>query len=114
VHYDKETDSFIINLKKGFVLACRFISDNFNCPAVDEDVDFPECDEEIDECGDGDVWECWQKYFYQVVENEMVCRVCGCTCNNACEGSCFWVKPDLCSKCVVKEVNNPAEVGSNE
>lgn len=31
------------------------------------------------------------------------CRVCGCTQNNACEGGCYWVEPDLCSECVGKK-----------
>ncbi len=30
------------------------------------------------------------------------CRVCGCTENNACDGSCWWVEHDLCSNCVGK------------
>lgn len=30
------------------------------------------------------------------------CRVCGCTWNNACDGGCYWVEPDLCSNCVGK------------
>lgn len=31
---------------------------------------------------------------------ERKCRVCGCTEYNACEGGCYWVAEDLCSKCV--------------
>lgn len=31
-----------------------------------------------------------------------VCRVCGCTQYRACEGSCYWVEEDLCSKCAEK------------
>ena len=27
------------------------------------------------------------------------CRVCGCTQDRACEGGCYWVEWDLCSKC---------------
>lgn len=30
----------------------------------------------------------------------MKCRVCGCTDNAACPGGCFWVAPELCSKCL--------------
>jgi hypothetical protein len=30
------------------------------------------------------------------------CRVCGCTDDNACPGSCWWVEPDLCSVCAEK------------
>ncbi len=28
-----------------------------------------------------------------------VCRVCGCTDNQACQDGCYWVEKDLCSKC---------------
>ncbi len=28
------------------------------------------------------------------------CKVCGCTQNNACDGGCSWVRPDLCSSCI--------------
>lgn len=28
------------------------------------------------------------------------CRVCGCTDQSACEGSCCWLAEDLCSCCV--------------
>lgn len=31
------------------------------------------------------------------------CRVCGCTYYTPCEGGCYWVEEDLCSKCA--EVN---------
>ena len=27
------------------------------------------------------------------------CRVCGCTWNHACDGGCYWVADDLCSRC---------------
>ncbi|MEG0943251.1 MAG: hypothetical protein RSF86_06435 [Angelakisella sp.] len=27
------------------------------------------------------------------------CRVCGCTDDHACPGGCYWVAPDLCSRC---------------
>lgn len=27
------------------------------------------------------------------------CRICGCTWDHACEGGCYWVEGDLCSKC---------------
>lgn len=29
----------------------------------------------------------------------MVCRQCKCSQFNACEPSCFWVEPGLCSSC---------------
>lgn len=28
------------------------------------------------------------------------CHVCGCTWDHACEGGCFWVGDDLCSRCL--------------
>ena len=28
------------------------------------------------------------------------CRVCGCTNDRSCPGGCYWVEPDLCSRCV--------------
>jgi hypothetical protein len=27
------------------------------------------------------------------------CKVCGCTDTRACEGGCWWVGPELCSRC---------------
>ena len=36
------------------------------------------------------------------------CRVCGCTDDHACEGGCWWIEKDLCSKCarkIAKEAN---------
>lgn len=36
-------------------------------------------------------------------EMERKCHVCGCTFNNPCEGGCYWVEEDLCSKCAEKE-----------
>lgn len=32
-------------------------------------------------------------------DGSQVCRVCGCTWNNACPGGCCWIEPDLCSAC---------------
>ena len=31
------------------------------------------------------------------------CKVCGCDWFHACAGGCYWVKDDLCSKCVTPE-----------
>lgn len=36
------------------------------------------------------------------VEVGDVCRVCGCTDDNACEGGCYWVEENLCSACADK------------
>ena len=80
-------------IKKAFVLACRVLADYLG---------YPECNGETDECGDGELWKCWQRYLTQKVETEAVCRICGCTQNNACQGGCYWVKPDLCSRCAEK------------
>lgn len=33
----------------------------------------------------------------------MKCRVCGCTDERACLGGCYWVEPELCSRCADKE-----------
>jgi hypothetical protein len=35
--------------------------------------------------------------------DEQICRVCGCTDDNACEGGCYWVEYDLCSKCAANK-----------
>lgn len=29
------------------------------------------------------------------------CRGCGCTEDHACDGGCYWVEPNLCSRCVL-------------
>lgn len=74
-------------LQKAFALACRFLEDcNFIDPPLEDA-------EELEGHNN------WQKYFLERVESEPVCRVCGCTQDNACPGGCYWVEPDLCSKC---------------
>lgn len=40
-----------------------------------------------------------EQYLIQEEKSERKCRICGCTWNNACEGGCYWVEDDLCSKC---------------
>ncbi|PNT91265.1 hypothetical protein [Clostridium thermosuccinogenes] len=45
---------------------------------------------------------------FQSIENESTeqrCRVCGCTDYHACEGGCYWVEDDLCSRCAEFEEN---------
>ena len=45
------------------------------------------------------------------------CVICGCTDDNACEGGCYWVYPNLCSACAEKIVNGGydfEEVSGNE
>lgn len=78
-------------MQKAFVLACRFLADYLGCP--------PECEKDPLKCKNQRQWKCWQKYLKAQAETEAVCRVCGCTQNNACEGGCYWVEPDLCSRC---------------
>ena len=29
-----------------------------------------------------------------------ICRVCGCSEHDACDGGCAWAEPDLCTACV--------------
>lgn len=66
-------------LRKAFALACRILSDNLPVHLPDN--------------------QSWQDHILDRVRTEMVCRVCGCTDDNACPGGCYWVKPDLCSAC---------------
>lgn len=86
---------------KAFALACRTIGDNHACPGCDL--------EGTDQCKRAGMdaalssWKCWQEYLLSCVENEGICRICGCTNDNACDGGCSWVEDDLCSSCVVKE-----------
>ncbi|GBF35432.1 chromosome partitioning protein ParB [Desulfocucumis palustris] len=35
------------------------------------------------------------------------CRVCGCTDDAACPGGCYWVEPDLCSRCAGENIQEP-------
>lgn len=93
------TQKQVDELQKAFALACRFLGDQGVCPAEDADANFPECDAEQGECGDTGLWSCWQKYFRERVASEPVCRVCGCTEDNACPGGCSWVEENLCSRC---------------
>ena len=44
----------------------------------------------------------YQGLFNVADEALRVCRVCGCSEFNACEGGCYWVEEDLCSACVGK------------
>lgn len=70
----------INNLQKAFALACRVLGDELYCGR----------------------WELWQRHILERVEDEQVCRVCGCTQDNACAGGCCWVEEDLCSRCAAK------------
>lgn len=80
-------------LKPAFTLACRYLGDYLGCP--------PECESYSDNCKK-DPWICWQGYLRARGAEEAICRVCGCTQNNACEEGCYWVESDLCSHCAGK------------
>lgn len=41
-------------------------------------------------------------------DDDVACRVCGCTQERACEGGCSWAEVDLCSACV----DEPALAGA--
>lgn len=66
-------------LKKAFALACRVFG--------------------------GDEWRTVQCELLEKVDSEPICRVCGCTHDNACRGGCYWVEPDLCSRCMEMEAD---------
>ena len=34
------------------------------------------------------------------------CKECGCSDKNPCKGGCYWVEPELCSKCEEKKLDN--------
>lgn len=44
-------------------------------------------------------WAMIKAFDVEEEEDEQVCRVCGCTWDNACEGGCYWVEDNLCSRC---------------
>lgn len=87
-------------MAKAFALLCRMLDDFAGVPPCHvRQIDWPECNGESEQCGDRPIWQCWQKYILEQVDAEPVCRVCGCTEGNACQGGCYWVEPDLCSAC---------------
>ncbi|MEL7656176.1 MAG: hypothetical protein AAGU75_09745 [Bacillota bacterium] len=75
--YDASSDHTV--MQKAFALACRIMSDNFPILLPDN--------------------QSWQDYILERVQTEPVCRICGCTEDNACSGGCYWAEPDLCSTC---------------
>ncbi len=72
----QEAAEQLARLQKAFALACRILGD--------------------------DGWARWQEHIMERVDGEQVCRVCGCTQDNACLGGCCWVEDDLCSQCAAK------------
>jgi hypothetical protein len=94
----------INRLQKAFALASRILDDRVSlCPQQFFDISWPECSGEDNKCGDRPMWECWQKYITEVVESEAVCRVCGCTQDDACAGGCSLAEDDLCRSCTPEE-----------
>lgn len=96
------TDLNLADLRKSFAFACRMLADINGCPRMFiENAEIPDCENDENHCDRLDQWSCWQKFIKQVVTSEQVCRVCGCTENNACPpDGCSWVEEDLCSACV--------------
>jgi len=90
-------------IQRAFALACRILGDELFCPSALFNIVWVECEGETEQCGDRDVWKFWQKYINETVASERVCRVCGCTENNACVDAnhctCSWTVEDLCSSC---------------
>ena len=100
-------------MAKAFALLCRELDDFAGlAPCQVRQIDWPECNGESEQCGDRPIWQCWQKYILERVDTEQVCRICGCTDNNACPGGCYWAKPDLCSACA--EQDGPQKAGKGE
>lgn len=105
--------------EKAFALLCRVLDDNIHiCPVDLLGEPWPECEGESDLCGNRAMWECWQKYAYERVDSEQVCRVCGCTKYNACVNeygdACSWVEPDLCSACAPYAARRPQSPTDSE
>ena len=42
--------------------------------------------------------------------NEEKCKICGCTNDKACDGGCWWVAEELCSKCANKLIEENVEL----
>ncbi len=74
-------------IQKAFALACRILSEA---------------------TGDYDRGMDVRATILGAVDTEQVCRVCGCTRDNACPGGCYWVEEDLCSACATN-INPPLD-----
>lgn len=101
------------NLQKSVALACRILSDYVGYPAGPVNFGWPNDSGDLKEL-ERPPWQCWQEYIMERVSNEPVCRVCGCTQNNACLGGCFWVEDDLCSRCQAQLLPNMADTVRKE
>lgn len=40
------------------------------------------------------------------------CKICGCTDERACEGGCYWIAENLCSRCADKLIENNKQLQS--
>jgi hypothetical protein len=50
----------------------------------------------------------------EVTEDEVACRICGCTESDACvtrTGACAWAEPDLCTACAAAPFPNLRAAG---
>ncbi|MDD4566090.1 MAG: hypothetical protein PHE79_11530 [Eubacteriales bacterium] len=65
-------------LRKAFALACRILADSTGANDRGKDI---------------------RATLLEAAESDQICRVCGCTQDNACPGGCYWVEEDLCSAC---------------
>lgn len=93
--------------QKAFSLACEIIDNQFTCPYDIEEFDRSQCPSHVkmEDCSQ-ESEKCWERWLLQCVKETtlgMVCRVCECTDLHACEGGCYWVEPNLCSRCAGKE-----------
>ncbi len=103
--------------QKAFKLACRTLGNHADCPALFfGETGWPECNGELDQCGDREQWECWQKYFLERIEN-VKCELCrwhvDCICVVCEEGntvvcklkSKHMKKDDTCERGELDEVH---------
>ena len=76
-----------LQLHKALLLAGRTLAGYFYLPGQDDDES-----ERVRTIR-------WYDKLMEQAGNETVCRVCGCTEENACGDGCYWVEPGLCSSC---------------
>lgn len=82
-------------LRKAFALTCRALADE----GKGHDTGCP-CAKECSTPGDPRCCsKCIRDSILSYSEERRVCRVCGCTDDNACPGGCYWVERNLCSAC---------------
>lgn len=52
----------------------------------------------------------WLSFDSAYAELNKKCRVCGCSWDHACEGGCYWVGDDLCSRCAQMSLEDTKKV----